>query len=240
MINYYNRLHFIGLLFLVGWIFFCSLFIPAHGLASEHEILIERVANQEGMDPALLKAMVATESGFDPSQVSSKGAVGLMQLMPDTAQRMGVFNPYNPEQNLRGGARYMRYLMGLYPDLHLALAAYNAGPGSVSRYQGIPPFEETKNYISKVMSEYRGQTGTPLSVSKRTIYRLRQEDGTVLITNRLPNPTNEKIKNLFRKSLPSNNNIKVLFRKNSYKSRVAPDILVSNIPENVPLLTASH
>ncbi len=124
--------------------------------ASRFDALIERTASAHGVDTALVKAMVQVESAFDPYAVSHKGAYGLMQLMPETARQYGVADPADPVQNVRGGVRYMRHLMQLFgDDTRLALAAYNAGEGAVKRYGGIPPYNETRNYVRKVMALQR-------------------------------------------------------------------------------------
>jgi hypothetical protein len=107
------------------------------------------VAAEEGVDPSLLMRMMMQESGGSANAVSGKGARGLMQLMPDTAKMLGV-NPDDPEQNVRGGARYLRMMLDEFGTVPLALAAYNAGPGSVRKYQGVPPFEETRNYVAAI------------------------------------------------------------------------------------------
>ncbi len=118
--------------------------------------LIRRAARDHQLDEELLVAVIFTESSFDPSAVSPKGAMGLMQLMPDTAARFGVQKPFDPWENLNGGAAYLRQLSEKYGgDLKLALAAYNAGEGRVQDYQGMPPFSETVNYVSRVIGLYR-------------------------------------------------------------------------------------
>lgn len=117
--------------------------------------LITKVAIQEKMDPDLLRAVVATESDFNVQTVSPDGAAGLMQLMPETARILGVKNLFNPEQNLRGGARYLNQMLKQFTSIPHALAAYNAGPTVVSRFQGIPPLPETQRYVGKVMSYYK-------------------------------------------------------------------------------------
>ncbi len=123
---------------------------------SQFDALIERTASAHGVDTALVKAMVQVESAFDPYAVSHKGAYGLMQLMPETARRYGVVDPADPVQNVRGGVRYLRHLMRLFgDDTRLALAAYNAGENAVKRYGGIPPYDETRNYVRKVMALQR-------------------------------------------------------------------------------------
>ena len=122
---------------------------------TEIERMIERTAQKHGVDPALIKAIVQQESGFDPKAVSHAGARGLMQLMPDTARGLGIKNSFDPEQNLEGGTRYIKSLLKQYNgNLTLALAAYNAGPGNVAKYGGVPPFKETQGYVKKVTAYY--------------------------------------------------------------------------------------
>jgi soluble lytic murein transglycosylase len=127
---------------------------------STYDGLILRHAQAHGLQPALVKAVIAAESAFDPSARSSKGAMGLMQLMPDTASDLGVRNPYRVEDNIRGGSRYLREMLDRYSNnLSHALAAYNAGPGTVDEYRGLPPFPETRDYVSRVLSYYRRYNG---------------------------------------------------------------------------------
>jgi soluble lytic murein transglycosylase-like protein len=117
---------------------------------------VKLVADEFGLDAALIDAVISVESGYTPHAVSPKGAVGLMQLMPQTARRFGVSDVRDPGQNIRGGARYLRYLLDTFGgDLELALAAYNAGEGSVLRHgMRIPPFAETIDYVRKVRARY--------------------------------------------------------------------------------------
>ena len=120
---------------------------------SHYDKLIVKKARQLGLEPALLKAMIHTESGFNPDALSPKGAKGLMQLMPATAKRYGVVNRGDPIESLEGGGRYMRDLLLLFDhDIRLALAAYNAGENAVKKYNGIPPYNETENYVKKVIA----------------------------------------------------------------------------------------
>ena len=128
--------------------------LDAKGRALNGEF--EKVAIKFSVDPALLKAVARAESCFDPSAVSRAGAKGLMQLMPTTAKAMGVTNILDPQQNLLGGAQYLAAMLARYSsDTHLALAAYNAGPGNVDKYNGVPPFNETRRYITAVKKFHR-------------------------------------------------------------------------------------
>lgn len=125
--------------------------------AHSFQLQVTEAAQAYQVDPALLQAMIAVESGFDPAAVSSKGAAGLMQLMPETAQRYGVADRFDPGQNIRGGARYLRDLLQRFNnDVSLALAAYNAGEGAVIQSGGrIPAYPETQAYVPKVLERYR-------------------------------------------------------------------------------------
>jgi soluble lytic murein transglycosylase-like protein len=115
--------------------------------------MIKKAAKENNLRPELLEAVVQVESGYNPDAVSSKGASGLMQLMPATAHALGVSDPFDPEQNLMGGAKYLRQQLDRFNgDEKKALAAYNAGPGAVLRFNGVPPYRETQNYVKKVIS----------------------------------------------------------------------------------------
>lgn len=119
------------------------------------ESLIHDNANANGVDPALVKAIVANESAFNPNATSRTGAQGLMQLEPDTAASLGVDNAYDPAQNISGGTRYIRSLLERFNgDIRLAVAAYNAGPGAVEKYGGVPPYAETQSYVQNVLASY--------------------------------------------------------------------------------------
>jgi soluble lytic murein transglycosylase-like protein len=119
--------------------------------------LVKQSARKYGLDPRLLEAVMQVESAGNPRAVSRKGALGLMQLMPATARELGVGNPLDPRENLEGGARYLSRLLARYQgDLEMALGAYNAGPGTVDRYGGVPPWPETRAYIEKIKERLRG------------------------------------------------------------------------------------
>lgn len=122
-----------------------------------YQAIVKVAAETNRLDGALLHAVITAESNYNPRAVSPKGAVGLMQLMPNTARRYGVTNSYDPAQNIQGGARYLSYLLNLFDnDFRLAVAAYNAGENSVLRHgRNIPPFRETSDYVRKVMGLYK-------------------------------------------------------------------------------------
>ena len=125
--------------------------------SSAYDSIIETAAVANTVHPALIRALIVVESGFNPRAVSKRGAVGLMQLRPETARRYGVSDRYDPGENIRAGTHYLSDLMALFgSNTELALAAYNAGEGAVARYGGhIPPFKETLNYVPSVLKVYR-------------------------------------------------------------------------------------
>ena len=126
--------------------------------AEEIRSLAVDAARRHGLDPDLVVAVAAVESGFRPTAVSPKGAQGVMQLMPGTARDLGVSDPLDPAANVDAGTRYLRDLLARFDgDLSKALAAYNAGPGAVARHQGVPPYRETRDYVKKVLRRYRPQ-----------------------------------------------------------------------------------
>lgn len=121
-----------------------------------YEPMVVTASQRYSMDPNLVRAVIKAESNFNPRAVSPKGALGLMQLMPETAQKMAVANPFNPEENIHGGVRYLSELLHLFNwNLPLALAAYNAGPGRVIGRNEIPHIEETRNYVQRVIMYYK-------------------------------------------------------------------------------------
>lgn len=119
----------------------------------EFEPIIQRYSRDFGVDRSLVKAVIHAESSYNPNALSPKGARGLMQLMPGTAQDLKVADSFDPQDNIRGGVRYLRFLLDTFNgDVPLALAAYNAGLAKVARYGGVPPYEETRNYVARVLS----------------------------------------------------------------------------------------
>ena len=151
------------------------------------EVMIREVSDRYRVDPALVRAVIQTESNWNTSAISRRGARGLMQLVPGTAQQLGVNNAFDAKQNLDGGVRYLHMLLERYNgDLDKALAAYNAGPGAVDRAGGIPRYRETREYVQKVTDSYfrPGSDRLPRAFGqRRPIYRAVEADGRVVFTN---------------------------------------------------------
>jgi soluble lytic murein transglycosylase-like protein len=138
--------------------------VETAGTTGRYESLVVEHAERHAIRPELVRAVIQVESGFNPRARSPKGAMGLMQLMPATARELGVVNPFDPEDNIRGGTRYLRQLLDRYGgDERLALAAYNAGAGAVDRYgRAVPPYRETRDYVRKVGAAAEGtRTAAP-------------------------------------------------------------------------------
>jgi soluble lytic murein transglycosylase-like protein len=153
------------------------------------EPIIREHASQQGVRADLVRAVIQVESAFNPRAVSPKGAMGLMQLMPDTARQFGVVDPFNPAENIRAGVKYLRQLLDKYDDNEqLALAAYNAGPTAVDRYGSqIPPYKETRNYVAKIT----GIQGNVRNGPGRRIYKVTEIiDGRPVITYTNVKPEN--------------------------------------------------
>ncbi len=155
------------------------------------ERLVDQTADRQQVDPKLVHAIIEVESDYNPNAVSRKGAMGLMQLIPETAQRYGVDNPFDPKQNIEGGVNYLKDLLKLFGgDLTLSLAAYNAGENSVLRSGGVPAFTETREYVRKVKKRYQppaevktAKSGTPEEPPKAPIIRYVDAQGVVHYTN---------------------------------------------------------
>lgn len=151
--------------------------------------LVEQTATRFQVDPNLVRAMVRVESGYDPKAVSNKGAMGLMQLVPATASRYGVVNPFDPKQNLEGGVSYLKHLLDRFGgDLKLSLAAYNSGEQTVQRLGGVPAIPETQNYVHKVTNIYQPGDAPPAKSTspdppESPIIRYVDEYGVVHYTN---------------------------------------------------------
>lgn len=123
--------------------------------ATRYDQIIKEISQRHDIDPALVKAVIKTESDFDPQAVSKKGARGLMQLMPETLKDLNVYNPFHPRDNINGGVKFLKQLLKRFDNnLTLSLAAYNAGPTVVEKYEAIPPYKETQGYVKKVLNYF--------------------------------------------------------------------------------------
>jgi Transglycosylase SLT domain len=158
---------------------------PTGGL----EPLIRQHAENANLDPRLIQALIQVESGYNAAALSNKGAMGLMQLMPGTAKDLAVTDPYDPAENIRAGIKFFRGLVDRFDgQLEIALAAYNAGPGAVEKYGGIPPYSETREYVRRILALYRGDATLrePVlrggSLSGRKTHVIRRPGRRVLIT----------------------------------------------------------
>ena len=151
-------------------------------LPKKYDGIIKEIAKEYNLESALIHSIILIESDYDPRAVSSKGAMGLMQLMPATAERYGVKNPFDPRENIRGGAKYLKDMCKLYYNsTDHVLAAYNAGQSAVKKYGGIPPYPETIHYIEKVRATYRHS----IIRVRSKIYKYVDPSGRVVLTNDL-------------------------------------------------------
>jgi soluble lytic murein transglycosylase-like protein len=164
---------------------------PSTSKSEAYDSIIEKYASDYRLDPSLIKSIIATESGFNPKAISSKGARGLMQLMPATAERLGVSNSFDPEQNIQGGVKHFRSLMDSFKeDVSLSLAAYNAGENRVARLGKIPAIKETQDYVHLVTKLYAKNKSEPKppqppqeAVKYPTIFRFIDDTGVLQVTN---------------------------------------------------------
>lgn len=155
------------------------------GNRHRYQPLINAAAAQHGVDAGFIACVIEAESGFNPAAVSRAGARGLMQLMPSTAMQYRVENPFDPESNILGGTRHLKSLLRKYRgSMKLALAAYNAGEEAVAKYEGVPPFRETREYIAKILRNYSKSAALSDELAaKHKIYRYTSSDGSILLTD---------------------------------------------------------
>ena len=159
---------------------------------SDLDQIIVTHARRRHLDPDLVRAVIQVESAYQPWAESHKGAMGLMQLMPETARELSVRDPWDPSENVRGGTDYLRLLIDQFDgELELALAGYNAGPRAVERYGGIPPYDETRAYVERVMRIYRHEpgyslVGSPTIRAGRKTYLSRDASGRLVMTTSKP------------------------------------------------------
>ncbi len=151
---------------------------PVNENFNRYDTLIAEACEQYQVDDDLVKLVIYCESGFNPNAISSRGAIGLMQLMPETAERLNVKNPRDPRENIFGGVKFLRYLLNLFNgELELALAAYHAGPGLVLSRRMVPAIPETRRYVDFIMGRYAPQD------RKNRIYSYLTPDGAIFLTN---------------------------------------------------------
>ena len=158
--------------------------------AGQFEPLIAEYSSEHGVRPDLVRAVIQAESAFNPLARSPKGAMGLMQLMPGTAMELGVTDPYDPEQNIRGGVTYLKSLLVQYSNNEeLALAAYNAGPGAVERYGTVPPYRETRNYIARIKGNAPVRKASSLGGIYRKVEIVNGREVVTFSSTPSPEPT---------------------------------------------------
>ena len=162
--------------------------VVSHAPPDKLDLIVQDAAQRHNLDPELVKAVITTESGWNPRAISNKGAVGLMQLIPGTAQRFGVGNSFDPVQNVEGGTTYLKSLLDRYNgDLPKTLAAYNAGERAVDMFGGVPAYRETQRYVQKVTDTYfrpgSGRNPTLWSPPRIAVRREVDPNGRVVFTN---------------------------------------------------------
>ena len=193
--------------------------------SGQYDDMILKASRLFGVDSALVRAVIAVESAFNRYARSHKGARGLMQLMPATGRQYGVVNAYDPWQNIRGGTAHLRELMDEFDDVQLALAAYNAGATPVRRYDGIPPYKETRNYVRKVMAIYRAGSRIQITKGGRT-YSIGQPGGKTRVTQFHPTATGSQ------PSGGQESTLAALARRN--RQRSAPTTVLQSQPAAQP------
>ena len=155
--------------------------------SAEIDAVIDKTAEKHGVDANLVRALIKQESNFNPSAVSNKGAMGLMQLMPGTARQLGVSDPFDPQQNVEAGVKHLKQLLDNYHgDVRLGLAAYNAGEGAVARNKGVPPYRETQDYVRRITDRagLSNQPGTMVvGPARAPVKMFRGSDGVLRMTN---------------------------------------------------------
>jgi len=152
--------------------------------------LIQKVSEHHGVDPLLVQAVAKAESNFNPYAISSRGALGVMQLVPETAKRFGVVNTFDAEQNIQGGVKFLKFLLEMFPDnLPHVLAAYNAGENAVVKYKGIPPYPETQDYVKRITKLYKKRSNFLIASnsisgdSDKKIISYRDDSGKMIFSN---------------------------------------------------------
>lgn len=163
-----------------------SEFLRSDNTFSEKDIddAIEKAAARHNVDPNLVRSVIKVESNFNPNAVSNKGAMGLMQLMPRTANGLSVSNPFDPQQNVDAGVRHLKQLLNANGgDVRLSLAAYNAGQGAVRRSRGVPHYAETQNYVKRITDLYWNRDGRTFITPRAPVHTYRSEDGVVHMSN---------------------------------------------------------
>jgi soluble lytic murein transglycosylase len=148
---------------------------------------IERWSAERDLDPRLVQAVMQAESGYNSRALSNKGAIGLMQLMPETALELAVEDPWDPDQNVGGGTAYLRRMLDAFSgDVKFAVAAYNAGPNAVVRHAGVPPYAETREYVRKVLCLFEGECGEGEPSEGRKVYIVRDAQNRIVLTTSGP------------------------------------------------------
>ncbi len=174
--------------------------VTSSNVPSSYLEMIDSSCTRHGVDPSLVHALVKVESDYNPLAMSRKGAMGLMQLMPETAMTMNVRDSFNPAENIDGGVKYLKYLIDRYEgNLSLALAAYNSGETAVKKWGTIPPFKETQEYVKRILKIYNGGAAVQAGYIARytTIYMGYAADGSLVVTD---NPSNNHSAKLKRKT----------------------------------------